>query len=234
MGHNGHPDPKVCRGEPDRSHPARLYRRQHCSHWCSIHSVWAAWTGKADALVPSPCDEWLSWLHWFLHLQELSSDLIRRSLSLSLAGEFRGVLPSAASLTSSVHVCSSHFYATDAPHPGESFPTLSISEKAGWTRMSTGAALSVLPGGEFGKDRYGGLDGAGLDISSSGKQQSLVSLDFQSPGDGRLEFRLGEHGVARSHCDDECSLHDDWRAGHFWKVSNRTTRQSESGCDGGL
>ena len=30
--------------------------------------------------------------------------------------------------------------------------------------------------------------------------------------------------VARFDCDDECSLHNDWCAGHFWKVSNRTTR----------
>jgi hypothetical protein len=37
----------------------------------------------------------------------------------------------------------------------ESFPTLSISEKAGWTRMPTGAALSVLPCCEFGKDSAG-------------------------------------------------------------------------------
>jgi hypothetical protein len=38
------------------------------SHGCSIHSVWAAWTGKANALVPSACDEWcLGELHWKLH-----------------------------------------------------------------------------------------------------------------------------------------------------------------------
>ena len=274
----------------------------------------------------------LSWVHWFLHLQELSSDLIRCSISLSLAGEFwgaslttvttvtycdhcdhgriallttcsqrhvlstPGILPSAAPLTSSLHVCSSHLHVAlrqrgrvqhmwtcreccavrtkgrwnvhpsqkgqnnqkdserleenrgllwlkgrcseerwgfrflrrqmppilvtlgckqlwatfstlqydilihfaihkdglwkiascRIPDVQESFPTLSISEKAGWTRMPTGAALSVLPGCEFGKDRAGlrdwddGLSGWMMSVDVDNKRHRWCLVVFRS------------------------------------------------------